>query len=294
MTLQLGGLRTVAASKNGLRILTPTEDARMHQRPLAPQTIDMLGRVRTATIATELFKKGLRNTFLFGLRPLNPRACRFVGEAFTLRHIPAREDIDVETALDNPEHPQRKAIETLGPNHVLVMDCRSQPQATSAGHVVVRRMQQRGARGLITDGSMRDSPPIAAMDFPVYCAGVSAAASQALHHAVDIQIPIGCAGVPVYPGDVLVGDEEGVVVIPRKFADDVAAPAVERERREEPLPLTKRERLVATLAARGLTNGDIADQLVISARTVGNHLHSVYAKLGVDGREELRRFPGLS
>jgi regulator of RNase E activity RraA len=270
------------------------EDARMHQRPLAPQTLEMLGRVRTATIATELFRRGLRNTFLFGLRPLNPRACRFVGEAFTLRHIPAREDIDVESTFNDPDHPHRKAIDTLGRNNVLVMDCRSQSRAASAGHVVVRRMQQRGARGLITDGSMRDSPPIAAMDFPVYCAGVSATMSLALHHAVDIQIPIGCAGVPVYPGDVLVGDEEGVVVIPRKFADEVARPAVERERQEEPLPLTKRERLVATLAARGHTNGDIADQLVISARTVGNHLHSVYAKLGVGGRGELRRFPGLS
>jgi regulator of RNase E activity RraA len=94
----------------------------------------MLGRVRTATIATELFKLGLRNTFLFGLRPLNPMACRFVGEAFTLRHIPAREDIDLETSFNDPEHPQRRAIEGLGPNHVLVMDCRSQSRAASGGH----------------------------------------------------------------------------------------------------------------------------------------------------------------
>ena len=117
--------------------------------------------------------------------------------------------------------------------------------------------------------------------------------SLALHHAVDIQIPIGCAGVPVYPGDVLVGDEEGVVVVPRKLADRIAQPAVDREHLEQPLPLTRREREVANLAARGLSNHEIAERLVISARTVGNHLQRAYAKLGVRGREELRRVPGL-
>jgi regulator of RNase E activity RraA len=199
----------------------------------------------------------------------------------------------VETTFDDPGHPQRRAIERLGERHVLVMDCRSQPRAAAAGHALVERMQEIGARGLITDGSMRDSPPISAMDFPVYCAGVSATISLALHHAVDIQIPIGCAGVPVYPGDVLVGDEEGVVVVPREIADRVARPAVDLERREEPLPLTRREREVVSLASRGLTNQQIAARLVISARTVGNHLHRAYAKLGVSGREELRKVPGL-
>ena len=265
----------------------------MGQRPLASDTVEMLGRVRTASISAELFRQGLRNTFLYGLRPLNPMACRFVGEAFTLRHIPAREDIDIETVFDDPAHPQRRAIERLDSNHVLVMDCRSQPRASSAGHALVRRLQERGARGLITDGSMRDSPPIAVTDFPVYCAGVSAATSLALHHAVDIQTPIGCAGVPVYPGDVLVGDEEGVVVIPRELADVVARPAVDRERLDEPLPLTRREREVANLAARGLSNQEIAERLVISARTVGNHLQRAYAKLGVSGRDELRKIPGV-
>lgn len=106
-------------------------------------------------------------------------------------------------------------------------------------------------------------------------------------------MPIGCAGVPVYPGDVLVGDEEGIVVVPRELADELAEPAIDRQRRDRPLPLTQRERLVATLAARGLTNSEIAERLVISVRTVGNHLHSVYAKLGMSGREELRLCPGL-
>jgi regulator of RNase E activity RraA len=264
------------------------------QRQLAAQTVELLGGVRTATIAAELFTRGLRNTVLYGLRPLNPGACRFAGEAFTLRHIPAREDIDVEPVLDDPGHPQRRAIESLRPSDVLVMDCRGQPQAASADQALVSRMMQRGACALVTDGSVRDSPSIAAMDYPVHCAGASPVMALALHHAVDVQVPIGCAEVPVYPGDVLVGDQDGVVVVPREFADELAQAAIDRERRDRPLPLTQRERLVATLAARGLTNSEIAERLVISVRTVGNHLHSVYAKLGVSGRRELERTPGLS
>lgn len=205
----------------------------MSQIQVKPATLAMLSQVSTATITTQLFKCGLRNTFLFGLSPLNKESCRFVGEAFTLRYIPAREDLDVPSAFENPDHPQRKAIESLEPHHVLIMDCRNEPRAASAGSILVTRMRERGALGLVTDGSVRDSPPISKMDFPVFTAGVSASMNLSMHHAVDIQTPIACAGVPVFPGDILVGDEEGVVVIPRELTERIAEPALEQERLEE-------------------------------------------------------------
>lgn len=194
---------------------------------------ELLGQASTATLQTQLFRRGLRNTFLFRLRPLNPSAARFVGEALTLRHIPAREDIDVVEVFEDYDHPQRKAVETVGPGQVLVMDCRGEPRAASAGHILATRMRRRGAVALVTDGSVRDSPKIARMDFPVFAAGVSASTNLSLHHAVDINVPIGCAGVPVFPGDFLVGDEEGVIVIPRHLATEIARPAAEQELLED-------------------------------------------------------------
>jgi regulator of RNase E activity RraA len=199
---------------------------------LSPQVLQALGRASTATLQTQLFSHGLRNTFLFGLRPLDPGTARFVGEAFTLRYIPAREDLDVLEAFTDPAHPQRHAIESVGPGQVLVMDCRGEGRAASAGHILATRLQQRGAAALVTDGSVRDSPHIGRMGFPVFTSAVSATTNLVLHHAVDLQVPIGCAGVPVFPGDMLVGDEEGVVVIPRHLAAIIAQPAAEQEELE--------------------------------------------------------------
>jgi regulator of RNase E activity RraA len=200
--------------------------------PIDPSTAALLASASTATIQSQLFKRGLRNTFLFGLRPLNPDAAAFVGEAFTLRYIPAREDVDVIDAFDDPEHPQRAAIEAVGPGQVLVMDCRQDPRAASGGNILMTRLMRRGAAAMVTDASLRDVPEISRLGMPVFSAGVSATLNLALHHAVDMQVPIGCAGVPVYPGDVLVGDAEGVVVIPQHLADEVAGPAAEQEELE--------------------------------------------------------------
>jgi regulator of RNase E activity RraA len=197
-----------------------------------PQTRSALEQASTATIQTQLFKRGLRNTFLFGLRPMSASA-HFVAEAFTLRYIPAREDLDVLEAFDDPDHPQRKAIETVGPGEVLVMDCRQQPRAASAGEILLTRLLVRGAAAMVTDGSIRDSHTLRTHDLPVYACARSATLNLALHHAVDMQVPIGCAGVAVYPGDVLVGDPEGVVVIPRMLADEVAGPAAEQQQLED-------------------------------------------------------------
>ena len=197
--------------------------------PIDPQILEDLARASTATITTQLFQRGFRNTFLNGLRPLNPNAACFVGEAVTLRSIPAREDLDVVSAFQDPEHPQRKAIETVGPGQVLVMDCRGDVRAANGGGILTTRAMKRGAVGIVSDGAFRDSPEIGRMNFPVFAAGASATISLAVHHAVDINVPIGCAGVPVFPGDILVGDEEGVVVIPRHLAAEIAAPAAEQE-----------------------------------------------------------------
>jgi regulator of RNase E activity RraA len=200
---------------------------------LKPETIERLRRVSTATLTTQLFKRGLRNVFLQGVARLTtPTGGNLVGPAFTMRNIPAREDLDQLSAFENPEHPQRKAIETVPPGYVLVLDCRGETRVASGGQILMTRLMKRGAAGLVSDGPVRDSGTIAQMDFPVYCAGGSAPLNLIQHHATDLNVPIGCGGVAVYPGDVIVGDEEGVVVIPQHLADEVAADAAEQEQME--------------------------------------------------------------
>jgi regulator of RNase E activity RraA len=180
-----------------------------------------------------LFKRGLRNVFIQGISRLTkPSGGNLVGPAFTMRNIPSREDLDQISAFDNPEHPQRKAIESVPPGHVLVLDCRGEKRVASGGEILTTRLKVRGAAGLVSDGPVRDSGAIRQMDFPVYCAGGSAPLNLLYHHAIDLNVPIGCGGVPVYPGDVIVGDDEGVVVIPQHLADEVAEQAVEQEKME--------------------------------------------------------------
>jgi regulator of RNase E activity RraA len=200
---------------------------------VSAETLEHLSRASTATITTQLFQRGIRNAFLNGVAPLNPNACRFVGEAITLRSIPAREDLDRVEAFRDPNHPQRKAIETVGPGQVLVLDCRGDLRAANGGGILVTRAMKRGAAAIVSDGAFRDSPEIARMDFPVFAAGRSATLSLSVHHAVDINVPVGCAGVAVFPGDILVGDEEGVVVIPRHLAAEIAIPAADQEHLEQ-------------------------------------------------------------
>ncbi|HEX2173535.1 MAG TPA: ribonuclease activity regulator RraA [Dehalococcoidia bacterium] len=197
--------------------------------PVEPTVLEWLSRASTATITTQLFQRGLRNLFPNGLKPMNPEHCRFVGEAVTLRNIPMREDLDRLEGFRDPEHPQRKAIEMDGPGQVLVMDCRGDLRGASGGNILITRLRMRGAAGLVSDGAVRDSPEISRNPFPVFAAGQSANLNLVVHHAVDINVPIGCAGVPVFPGDIIVGDEEGVVVVPRHLAAEVARPAAEQE-----------------------------------------------------------------
>ncbi len=200
--------------------------------PIAPEVLEWLRRASTATITTQLFSRGLRNRFLNGVAPLNPDHCRFVGEAVTLRNIPMREDLDRLEGFRDPAHPQRRAIEAVGPGQVLVMDCRGDLRGASGGNILITRLRVRGAAALVSDGSIRDSPEVSRQSFPVFAGGRSANLNLVVHHAVDIDVPIACAGVAVFPGDVLVGDEEGVVVIPRHLAAEVARPAAEQEELE--------------------------------------------------------------
>ena len=187
----------------------------------------------SATLSTQLFKRGLRNQVLQGVARLTPKAPTLVGEAFTLRNIPAREDLDHVGVYENPEHPQRKAVEVAPAGSVLVIDCRGDARAASAGGILVMRLQVRGVAGIVTDGGLRDSAEIAGREFPVYCKAPSAPISLIHHHAVDMNVPIACGGVAVYPGDVIVGDAEGVAVIPHGIAEEVARDTFEQERLEE-------------------------------------------------------------
>lgn len=197
---------------------------------LKPETLEHLRHVSTATLCTQLFKRGLRNVFIQGIARLSGYAEEnMVGPALTLRNIPSREDLDVINVFENPEHPQRKAVETAPAGHVLVIDTRGETRAACAGEILMTRLKIRGAAGFVADGPVRDSDAISDMDFHVYSAGGSAPLNLIHHHAVDIDVPIGCGGVPVYPGDIIVGDAEGVVVIPQHLADEVAADAAEQE-----------------------------------------------------------------
>ena len=183
--------------------------------------------VSTATLCTALFKRGLHRQFIQDVRPLNPNLPNMVGEAFTLRYIPAREDLNPISVFLNREHPQRKAVEECPSGAVLVIDSRKDARAASAGGILVTRLMQRGVAGVVTDGGFRDSPEIAQLSIPAYHQRAAAPTNLTLHQALDINVPIGCGDAPVWPGDVVVGDAEGVVVIPAHLAIEVAAEAVE-------------------------------------------------------------------
>ena len=195
--------------------------------PLKPETKSKLMTVSTATLCTALFKRGLRNQFIQDVRPLNASLPNMVGEAFTLRYIPAREDLNPITVFQDPNHPQRAAVEQCPPGAVMVFDSRKNARAASAGNILITRLMVRGAAGVVTDGGFRDSPEIAAMNFPAYHQRPSAPTNLTLHQALDINVPIGCGDVPVFPGDIVVGDKEGVIVIPADIADEVADETVE-------------------------------------------------------------------
>ena len=188
-------------------------------------------RAGTAAISTQLLKRGFRDTYLTGLQTTRPDL-RMVGYAFTLRYAPAREDVS-SVNFDNRTNVQRIAVESVGPQDVLVIDARGERGAATLGNILATRIHRRGGTGIVTDGAMRDTSLFSGIDIPTYHVGTHQTQSTARHYAADLNVPIGCAGVLVLPGDVLVGDADGVVVIPSQVAEDVLLAAAEQEAREE-------------------------------------------------------------
>ncbi|WP_104734983.1 ribonuclease activity regulator RraA [Hanstruepera ponticola] len=181
-----------------------------------------LKRVSTATIATALFKRGLRNQFIQNVSPIHEVKVTMVGRAFTLRYIPAREDLNPISVFQDPKHPQRVAFETCPEEFVLVIDSRKNARAASAGSILIKRLMIRGANGVVTDGGFRDTQDIKQLNFPSYHKQPSAPTNLTLHQAIDINVPIACGDVAVFPGDYIVGDHDGVMVIPADIVEDIA------------------------------------------------------------------------
>jgi regulator of RNase E activity RraA len=203
---------------------------------ITQQTLDKLKLCGQGTLTTQLFRRGYRQQFLVGLTPLNPNAGSFAGEAFTLRFIPSREDKDWDLGdlkKRGEDNMQWEAVEAIGAGQVLMIDSRNDPRAASAGNMLLTRMLRKGVAAAVTDGAFRDGSEIARMPFPAYCRANTASTRPAYHRAVDMQLPIGCAEVAVYPGDIVVGDADGVTVIPRPLAAEVAEAACEQELREK-------------------------------------------------------------
>ena len=205
----------------------------MTTEPLSAETIKNFLYASTATVSMQMLKRGFRNTAINGVRPLNPKAVRLVGPAFTLRYIPGREDLDKPPTPADPPSAQRAAIEETPPGAVLVIGTEGNTRSGTIGDILALRLKVRGVAGVLSDGAMRDTPVIGRFDFPVYCAAAAAPPSMANLRPIDVQVPVGIRGVPVYPGDVIVADEDGAIVVPRAIADEVARDSFEQERLEK-------------------------------------------------------------
>lgn len=193
--------------------------------------LDRFRRASAASIATELFKRGLRNQVLADVQPVST-AVGFAAPAYTMRNIPAREDLDTLESIRQPGNLQWEAVERIEPGQALIIDSRGDTSAGSGGLMLMTRLARRGAVAAITDGAFRDTPDLDGIGIPFYARGQCAATRMSKFHVADLNVPIACGGVAVFPGDILVGDRESVVVVPRHLADEVAKTASEREELE--------------------------------------------------------------
>ena len=196
---------------------------------LTPPTKALLAKVGVSTLTNGLLKRGLRNQFLHGVAPVDPTLPAMVGVAFTLRFIPAREDIDTMAGFRSDDNVQRRALEACPVDAVLVIDARhaSLSASASAGDLMIGRLKARGCAGIVTDGGYRDLAGIVRVGLPAYQYRTASPATPVGLHPVDFNLPIGCAGVAVYPGDIVVGDSEGVVILPAAMAEELAEEAAE-------------------------------------------------------------------
>ncbi len=184
--------------------------------------IEQLRQVSTATIATSLFKAGLKNQYIQNVQSIGSLKKNMVGLAYTLRYIPAREDLNPITVFKDPKHLQRVAVEECPKGYVLVIDSRQNPKAASAGSLLIGRLLKRGVEGVVTDGGFRDCKEIEALGFPSFQNRPSAPTNLTLHQAIAINEPIACGEVAVFPGDFIVGDRDGVMVIPEHLGKTIA------------------------------------------------------------------------
>jgi regulator of RNase E activity RraA len=199
-----------------------------HAMSLSPDLRTALAQVSTATLTTVLLKKGVRRSFMRGPKPLSVGLKRIVGEAFTLRFVPAREDLATPESWASPRS-TRGAIEEMPAGCIAVADAMGITDAGIFGDILCARMQVRKVAGLVTDGSVRDGDGVKATKLPVWCADVAAPPSVAGLTFVSWQEPIGCGGVAVFPGDVIVADNDGAVCVPQALAETVAKEAIEQE-----------------------------------------------------------------
>jgi len=182
---------------------------------------EALMRVGTSTLTGLLNRRGLKNMYLQDVWPIRPGMPRMVGIAFTMRFIPTRED-----KVGSRGNVQQRAMEECPPGHVLVVDARGDARAASAGDLYIGRLAARGCAGIVTDGGLRDSEGVLKTGLPAYHRRPSSPPSPIVHQPYDLGLPIACGGVAVYPGDIVVGDCDGVVVIPPDIVDEIAAEAV--------------------------------------------------------------------
>ena len=198
---------------------------------LASETLARLGQVSSATVSMQLIKRGIRRIWLKGPKPLDPARPKLVGEAFTLRFVPLREDLSTFESYTQPGS-LREAIEAMPAGVVAVIDACGETGCGTLGDILAARLKERGVLGAISDGAMRDTVDMAALGWPVFCAGRASPPSITGLFFAGHGETIRCGGATVVPGDVVVGDEDGCVVVPRALADEVAQGAVEQERYE--------------------------------------------------------------